>query len=149
MKQGVQKERCSPRRRDYIVDRAADDPKGYIMALADRGELLLSRPLRDQLQAALERLGFQSVRVDHERVHDVWLIRATVGTNVDCTSARIARNYLHRMARSLGKRLVRGVVHPVLERGRVRAALLFDDVRPVGLEPVEHDPDEAERLRDQ
>ena len=54
------------------------DPKEYVLRLVARGELMMSRPLSEQMRVALERLGFGGVRVDHERVHDIWLVRATM-----------------------------------------------------------------------
>ena len=64
------------------------DAKECILRWVDRGELLIARPLSEQLHVALEQLGFQNVRIDREPVHDVWLIRATVSTTVNCTTHR-------------------------------------------------------------
>jgi hypothetical protein len=123
------------KRHDYMAEQVEDDAKDYILALADRGALLMSRPLRHQLQVTLEQLGFENVRIDHERIHNVYVVRMSLGINTDCRTPRIALQYFRRMTRSVGKRLVRGVVHPTVQGGRVRAALLFTDAAAIDLEP--------------
>jgi hypothetical protein len=112
------------------------DAKECVLRWVDCGQLLIARPLREQLHVALEQVGFRDVRIDRERVHDVYLVRMSLGLNMDCTTPRIALQYFRRMARSLGKTLVRGVVHPTVQGGRVRAALLFTDAAPVDLDPM-------------
>ena|SRR5436190_17621554 len=78
------------------------------------------------IHVTLEQLGFQNVRVDHERIHKIYLVRANVGTT-NCVDVRSAKILLRRAAQQIGKRLVRRVLHPLVEGRRIRAALLFTD----------------------
>src|SRR5436190_256271 len=89
------------------AQRCADFPgqdaaKDYVFSLIQRGELLLAQPLREGMKAALERMGFEQVRIDHEKIHDIFLLRARIGPNVDCRSVGSARTLLRRMVRQVG-----------------------------------------------
>jgi len=108
------------------------DPKDYVLSLADRGELLMCCSLGEQLHAALVNLGFVGVRVEYCPERDIWMILATVGVNNNCTGARRARFYLHRMARSVGKRLTRCVDYLVVQDGTLRAGVTL--VNPLRLD---------------
>lgn len=103
------------------------DAKDCVLRWAERGELPLSRPLIEQMRVALERLGFQNVGVDHEERRNIWMIRADVGANTNCSGPRMARSYLHRMARLIGKRLTRVVDYLVVQDGILRAGVMFKD----------------------
>lgn len=103
------------------------DAKDCVLRWAERGELPLSRPLIEQMRVALERLGFKNVGIEHEPARDIWMIRAEVGENTNCPSPRMARSYLHRMARSMGRRLTRTVDYLVVQDGTVRTGITFKD----------------------
>jgi hypothetical protein len=103
------------------------DAKDCVLRWAERGELPLSRPLIEQMRVALERLDFKNVGIEHEERRNIWMIRADVGTNSNCTSPRMARSYLHRMARLIGKRLNRAVDYLVVKDGTVRTGITFKD----------------------
>lgn len=104
------------------------DPKEFIFALAQAGHLRVGWPLEDQIRAALEELGFIQVRVNRERLHAVFLVRANIGPGLVCASAPQARVLLHKAARKVGRRIVRNVLYPEVRRTSVRAALLFEGV---------------------
>jgi hypothetical protein len=112
------------------------DAKAYVLDLIFRGQLLLERPLKEQIHAAMVRLGFVNVRVDHETIHDLWIVRAGIGTNTDCLSERVARKYLRQMAKRVGKRCFPGLLHPIVDRGRIRCAVMFTDRCPQVLDYV-------------
>lgn len=101
------------------------DAKDCVLRWAERGELPLSRPLIEQMRDALERLGFINVGIEHEATRDVWMIRANVGTNINCTGSRMARSYLHRMARLIGRRLKPDVDYLVVRDSTVRTGVTF------------------------
>ena len=103
------------------------DAKDCVLSWAERGELPLCRPLIEQMRVALERLGFKNVGIEYEERRNIWMIRADVGTNTNCTSPRMARSYLHRMARLIGRRLTRVVDYLVVRDGTLRTGLMFKD----------------------
>jgi hypothetical protein len=100
------------------------DAKDYVLSLIESGGLLLG-PLRERMKKVLEQMGFQNVRVDHELIHDVYLVRAGIGTNTACVSEQIARGYFRRMAKRVGKRCQPGGLQPSIEQGQVRCGIHF------------------------
>lgn len=99
------------------------DAKDCVLQWAERGELPLARPLIEQMRGALVRIGFNNVGIEHEPGRNVWMIRADANTN--CTSPRIARSYLRRMARLIGKRLKHDVDYLVVREGTLRSGVRF------------------------
>jgi hypothetical protein len=107
------------------------DAKECVLSWAERGELPLSRPLKEQMRSALEGLGFQNIGIEHEPARDVWMIRADVGENTNCPNPRMARCHLLRMARRVGMRITRCVDYLVVQDGTLRAGVTF--VNPLRL----------------
>jgi hypothetical protein len=114
------------------------DPKEFVLTLADAGMLRLGLPVEEQFHAVLEELGFLRVRVEREPVHAVFILRANIGPTLTCTNVSQARALLREAARKIGRRIMRGVLHPQVSRTTVRAALLFDGVVGEAETPKRH-----------